>query len=200
MFLDLYPADSTLFRAVNGGMANPVFDVLMPAITDVRHFYIPYAILFIVLLWKGGRRGRWCALLLGLTVLLTDPISSRVIKEAVLRVRPCSALDDVRLLVGCGAGKSFPSSHAVNNVAAATIIGYFFRKAIPYAFAVAGLVAFSRVYVGVHYPGDILGGAVVGGAMAALVLLIWSRGRALWNRRAARQPMKAGDDAPTSAA
>ncbi len=173
MPIDLYPADSTLFRLINSGSANPVFDVVMPAITEVRNFYIPYAILFIVLLWKGGVKGRWCALLLALTVLIADPVSSRIIKETVLRVRPCTALDDVRILIGCGAGKSFPSSHAVNNFVAATIIGYFFRGALPYALAVAALVSFSRIYVGVHYPGDVLGGAVIGSAMAGIVLAVW---------------------------
>lgn len=171
--MDLYSADSTLFRAFNSGAANPVFDVVMPFITEVRNFYIPYAILFIVLLWKGGTRGRWCALVLALTVLVADPFSSRIIKEEVMRIRPCTALDGVRLLVGCGAGKSFPSSHAVNNFAAAVVISYFFRSALPYAFAIAALVTFSRIYVGVHYPGDALGGAAIGAAVAGVMILLW---------------------------
>ncbi len=179
----LYAIDSTAFRFVNGGLANPVFDVVMPFITDVHNFYIPYALLFILLLWKGKARGRWCALLLALTVLVTDPISSRVIKELVMRVRPCSALDAVRLLVPCGGGKSFPSSHAVNNFAAAVVIGYFYRRAFPWALAVAAVIALSRVYVGVHYPGDIIGGAAIGSAMALLVVWCWKVLRDAWGRR-----------------
>ncbi|MDB5035234.1 MAG: Membrane-associated phospholipid phosphatase [Chlorobi bacterium] len=178
----LYAIDSTAFRAINGGSANALFDLIMPAITDVRNAYIPYAILFILLLWKGGSRGRWCALLMAVTVLITDPVNSRIIKEMVMRVRPCEALAGVRLLVPCGGGKSFPSSHAVNNFAAAVIISYFFRRAAPYAFGVASVIAFSRVYVGVHYPGDVIGGALVGSVMAAIVLLIWKLIIDRWRR------------------
>lgn len=178
-----YAIDSTAFRIINDGMANPVFDVVMPIVTEVKYFYVPYILLFAFLIWKGGTRGRWCALLLALTVLVADPLSSRVIKEEVMRIRPCSALTDVRLLVPCGAGKSFPSSHAVNNFAAAVIIGYFFRRTLPYALTITAVIAFSRVYVGVHYPGDVLGGAVIGAALAGLVLAVWYWARMLWSGR-----------------
>lgn len=183
MFNSLYAIDSTAFRLVNDGMANPVFDLLLPFLTEVRNFYVPYAILFIFLIWKGGRRGVQCALLLAIAVAIADPLSSRVIKEEVLRLRPCHVLDAVRLLVPCGAGKSFPSSHAVNNFAAAIIIGYFFPKSLPYALAFAAVIAFSRVYVGVHYPGDVLGGAMIGAGVAGIVLLIWKVIVDWWGRK-----------------
>jgi membrane-associated phospholipid phosphatase len=189
----LYAIDSTAFRFVNDGMANGLFDVVMPFLTDVRNFYIPYAILFIVLLWKGGPKGRWCALLLALAVLIADPLSSRVIKEIVLRMRPCQVLSDVHLLVPCGAGKSFPSSHAVNNFAAAVIIGYFFRRALPYALVIAAVIAFSRVYVGVHYPGDVLGGGAIGAAVAGLLLWGWEGGRRWWRGRKDRDARQFSD-------
>lgn len=164
--------DTYLFHLLNRDIANPVFDVIMPIVTNVRYFYVPYVLLFVVLIWKGGSAGRWCAAALALTVLISDPLNSRVIKEMVMRIRPCATLSDVRLLVPCGAGKSFPSSHAVNNFAAAAVIGYYFRKYIPVAYFVASLVAFSRIYVGVHYPADVVGGALIGTFVAAGV--VWS--------------------------
>jgi len=162
--------DTYLFHVLNGTIANPVFDIVMPFVTDVRNFYPVYVLLFVVLLWKGGRTGRWCAAALALTVLISDPLNSRVIKEMVMRIRPCATLSDVRLLVPCGAGKSFPSSHAVNNFAAAAVIGYYFRKYAPIAYLVASVVAFSRIYVGVHYPADVIGGALIGTLVAAAVV------------------------------
>lgn len=165
--------DEALFRFFNSGIANPVFDVVMPAITEVKHFYPVYILLFILLLWKGGRAGRWCALLLVITVLLADPLSSRVIKEEVGRLRPCRTLDGVRLLIGCGGGKSFPSSHAVNNFAGLVVFGWFFRKWAWAWLTMAMLVSFSRIYVGVHYPFDVLGGAVIGMALGALVIFLF---------------------------
>jgi undecaprenyl-diphosphatase len=71
----------------------------------------------------------------------------------------------------------------VNNFAAAVVIGYFFRRTLPYGLGIAALIAFSRVYVGVHYPADVLGGAVIGAGVAGLVLWAWVSVHAWWARR-----------------
>lgn len=169
----LYSLDLWLFRLGNQTFANPVFDFLLPILTNEKYFIIPYAVILLLLIWKGGRTGRLCVGIVLLTIILGDQINSSLIKEAVGRIRPCHILPDVRLLVGCGAGKSFPSTHAVNNFAAATIFGYFYRSARPYLFSFAALVAYTRVYCGVHYPSDVLGGAVFGVGLALLVLFGW---------------------------
>ena len=165
--------DVSLFHFFNQSLVNPVFDAVMPAITDVKNWYIPYILFFALLIWKGGKPGRWCALLMILCVLISDPLSSRVIKEEVGRIRPCHTLEGVRLLVGCGGGKSFPSSHAVNNFAGLIVFGWFFRR---WAWAwgtMAVMESFSRIYVGVHYPFDVLGGAVIGVVVGAVVVLLF---------------------------
>jgi undecaprenyl-diphosphatase len=145
-------------------------DVVMPFITEVKHFYPVYLLLFVWLFWRGGKNGLNCAYLLAVGIFIADPLNSQIIKEMVARIRPCHVLEGVRLLVPCGGGKSFPSTHAVNNVVAAVIISSFYPKSKVWAYSIAGLVAFSRVYVGVHYPSDIFGGAVEG-ALIALILL-----------------------------
>jgi undecaprenyl-diphosphatase len=80
------------------------------------------------------------------------------------------------MLVGCGGSFSFPSNHAVSAFAVAAIFSHFFKKAAPVMFIFAILVAFSRVYVGVHYPSAITAGAVWGGSIAGMILLLnnWS--------------------------
>lgn len=182
----LYTIDRSLFGVFNGDLANPVFDVVMPFITNVKHFYPVYVLLFVLLLWKGGVNGRWAALLLAVTVAVADPISSRVIKEAVARERPCRELHDVRLLVNCGGGKSFPSSHAVNNFAALAVLFWFFRS-IPWIWwtwlGIAAAVSFSRIYVGVHYPFDVLGGALIGLLIGAAVITLFELLRTAINNR-----------------
>lgn len=112
---------------------------------------------------------------LALTILATDQLNSSVIKELIERIRPCHTLGDVRLLVDCGGGKSMPSSHAANNFAAALVLSIFFRRETLLFFFIAVLMALSRVYVGVHYPADIIVGAVVGLLMATIVTFIVTR-------------------------
>jgi len=145
----------------------------MPFITEQRNWYILYVALFVWLFWKGGRTGRYCGLLLIFTLVLSDQIGSSIIKPLVNRPRPCHIPQTIRLLCDCGPGKSFPSSHAVNNFAAAYILSKFYKEYKWLFFTIASLVAFSRIYVGVHYPFDALGGALIGIIIALIVVLIY---------------------------
>ncbi len=158
----LYNIDVSLFRFFNSTIANPVFDFIMPILTNEQYWLPVYIIGLILLIWKGGIKGRLTALTLILTVIISDQISSSFLKEIIGRIRPCHTLDNVHLLVGCGGGKSFPSSHAVNNFAAAMVIFKFFPQKKYLFFSIAGIVTFTRVYCGVHYPSDLLGGTVIG--------------------------------------
>jgi undecaprenyl-diphosphatase len=178
LFASLYPIDSTVFRWVNTGSANDVFDAVMPFVTEPRNpfLYVPLLLLFCYAVWRYRSHALWCGLVIAVTVTATDQLNSRVIKNMVGRERPCRALPAVHLLMPCGGGMSFPSSHAANIVAAACVVGYFFRRAIPVAALLALLVVYSRVYVGVHYPADVLGGALVGAVIALCTLSMWRWG------------------------
>jgi undecaprenyl-diphosphatase len=174
----LYTIDVTVFFFINHTLANPVLDVVMPFVTDLNKnkpvLYI-LGIWILYLLWKGGKRERVTVGLLIVTVIISDQISSSILKELFGRIRPCRALENVRMLVGCGGGLSFPSSHAVNNFAAATVIGHFYQGQRWYWIGFASLVAVSRPYVGVHYPSDILGGMVFGILIGSTITLLWKK-------------------------
>jgi undecaprenyl-diphosphatase len=178
----LQEIDTAVFHFVNGTLGNPVFDVIMPVITDLnRHWWgwVFFGGAWLLLVTVGGKKGRIAAMMLIPVIALSDQFSSSVLKKIIMRPRPCHlegglpVVDHIRLLVGCGGGFSFPSSHAVNNFAAATLLSHFYPRKRGVLFAAAGLVAFSRVSVGVHYPSDIIGGMFIGMSVAALCVLGW---------------------------
>jgi undecaprenyl-diphosphatase len=161
--------DTSAFYAINHGQANAFFDWLMPVLSDDGRFKIPFLLLFLAMLVFGKSRARTAALLVIPLIALSDQLSSNLIKHAVERLRPCNALPDVRLLAGCSGSFALPSSHAANSAAAALHFALCYpRLSIPLGLLALG-VGYSRVYVGVHYPADVLVGFAVGAASALLI-------------------------------
>jgi len=190
--------DEILFRALNLAGTNGVVDAAMLLITTLGAEYI---LVFVALpLWLRGRREATFDFLLlyVITALLTTAI-----KYAVDRPRPCDVLIDIHTLPGYGCNverdPSFPSGHASRAVAVAAFIALRFdRRAGVAASAFAVLVGLSRVYLGVHWPSDVLAGALLGIGLALAVELanrrlpLYQRGRKWiveliphWPRRAA---------------
>ncbi len=158
----LYHIDLMLFHCVNHTIANPFFDWLMPFLTEIKNWYAAYLVAVLALLLFGKKQGRIVVLLLIPTIILSDQISSSIIKPLVGRIRPCHVVEGVRLIYGTAGGLSFPSSHAVNNFAIASVLSHFYPRFFPYLFLFASIVALSRVYLGLHYPSDMVGGAAIG--------------------------------------
>ncbi len=154
--------DTWLFLFFNVQLANPVFDMVMPIITSKYTWYPVWLALFVGLLWKGGSKGRWVALVAILTVITADQIVNQLLKPFFGRIRPCIAVEDAHLLIGKKHSFSMPSSHAANFFAVATVFSYYYGRYKTLYWFLAALVAYSRVAVGVHYPFDILAGAVAG--------------------------------------
>lgn len=118
---------------------------------------------------------RWAAVaLLVLAVGAADLVVVRAIKPAVGRARPCRAEPEkVHAPLGCGAGQSFPSSHAATAAAAATVVAWAAPSASAFAVAGALLIGISRVYNGVHWPTDVLGGWLLGCAIGLICIWIY---------------------------
>ncbi|MDF3078520.1 MAG: phosphatase family protein [Sphingobacteriaceae bacterium] len=170
MLDQLLQFDQKLFHAINSGLANHFFDFLMPLLRN-RFLWLPlYLFLIIFLIRNYGKRGITIIVFLLITFALCDSFTSSVIKPAVDRLRPCNQpdlKDGVRSLIACGTGYSFPSSHAANHTGIAVfLITLFWRKwksIIPLAMLWAFSICFAQVYVGVHFPLDVLCGALIGG-------------------------------------
>ena len=170
----LIKIDKLIFTFFNTTISNPVFDVFFPIITNQDIWIFPILVGVIVLSIKGGRRGRICSMTLIVGIILADYTSAQILKPFFQRLRPSHELiDEIRLLVSRGGKYGFVFSHAANMYVAATILGYFYSQYKKIFFTIAALVAYSRVYVGVHYPGDILFGGLLGYGLGWMVLTFW---------------------------
>lgn len=183
----LYHIDVALFYFLNSTIANPVLDKLFVTITDVHNWYIAYIILWGICFFKGGKIGKIAAFLVIILIVVTDQFSSHLLKPLVERTRPCNVLEDVNILVTCTKSYSWPSSHAVNNFAVAGFFAVLFPKYKYVLYTVAVFVALSRPYVGVHYPSDIIGGALIGFGFGYLFAMIAERIYQYINSRAASE-------------
>lgn len=112
------------------------------------------------------------ALMLLASIGVADLVSVRAVKPAVDRMRPCHSLASVRAPQGCGSGRSFPSAHAADTAAAATIVAWAAPALSPIALVLTALVGISRVYLGVHYPSDVVGGWVIGVVIGAVLITL----------------------------
>jgi undecaprenyl-diphosphatase len=167
--------DTALFFFINLKLANPVTNFFMPIITDDRLLRVIYATAMIILLWKGNARLRWMVLFSIIALTLADQISAGLLKDMIGRPRPCHIFDhnSINMLVHCGTGKSMPSAHAANVFAQAVFFSYSDRQPRIYLFTFATLVALSRVFVGVHYPGDIIVGSLLGTVIGLIIILLF---------------------------
>src|SRR5258706_4790432 len=170
-------ADLDLLHFINGTLSNPFLDKVMPPVSGNAFFVPVVALALITLIWKGRRRGVVCVLLLLLAIWVGDGYICNSIKNALHRPRPFLSLTDLHVLVGKGNSGSMPSSHAANWFAATLVLFVYYRKSAWIMLPCAILVSFSRIYNGVHYPSDVLAGAILGAGYAAA--LVWSL-TALW--------------------
>ncbi len=158
--------DIVLFYAINVGMQNSIFNVLMPAITNFGA-HITWIVICVLFFIFGGEKGKKVAILC-IVALILGYFISEALKYVVARPRPFSVLDGVNVLINTN-GYSFPSGHATASFTGCMIIGKEYGFFYP-LMAFACLVGFSRVYIGVHYPFDVVLGALLGILCSLLVL------------------------------
>lgn len=168
----LYKIDLAIFDFLNQTISNPLFDKFFPFITDVKNWYVAFVMLWLIAILKGGRLGKISAIAVIALLIISDQISSHLLKPFFARVRPCNVVENVHLLINCTKSFSMPSSHAVNNFAVAVFFSKLFPKIKIPLFVVASLVALSRPIVGVHYFSDIFIGAIIGSIIGYAISLI----------------------------
>lgn len=154
----LKAVDTYIFGLINKGCSNPIFDLIMPFITELGSGEFLFAASVIIILF--GRKDKVRTGILLLAGLTATYYVSSLLKGWIARPRPFIALPDVRILIS-ETGFSFPSSHTVQAFMSATVLSAFFRSRAVF-FAVAIAVGFSRIYLGVHYASDVISGAILG--------------------------------------
>ena len=162
--------DYNLFSRMNGQWHNSFFDSFLPFIREPFVWLPLYFFLVVFVVVNFRIRGWIWVMFFIMNVIISDFVSSTLIKENFMRIRPCHdpvLSGHIRFLVSyCPVSSSFTSSHAVNHFAAAMFIFTTFKKAISpkwaFLFLWAFAISYAQVYVGVHFPFDVFCGAIVG--------------------------------------
>lgn len=195
--------DQHLFFLINQTWTCPFLDRLMAAVSSWDFWWPFFLLLILGVLLFGGFRARAAALAIGLSLAVTDGVVVKTLKEIIARPRPPEVLQGTRtvdlarakprfLALGeplrvkyptpnshSAHGNSFPSAHTANNFAAATVIVLFYRRWGWLAFLPALLVSYSRIYVGSHWPSDVVVSCIIGVGIALIVVGIL---RILWRK------------------
>jgi membrane-associated phospholipid phosphatase len=162
--------DKHLFKLINYRWHNNFFDWLMPWLRNSNVWVPLYFFLLLFAVFNYKKTGCWWIVFAAGTAILTDFVSSSIIKHNIIRLRPCNDLaiaDWVRVLVGYRPqSSSFTSSHAANHFGMAMFLYLTLKekigKWVNLFFLWAFSISFAQVYVGVHYPLDITCGALIG--------------------------------------
>ena len=174
--------DRAAFHFMNHDMANNALDTLCPWMRE-KLTWIPFYVAAAYLIFrKYGTQKTLMLIALGIITIVLSDQTSNLLKHLIHRLRPCNTpelKDSIRLMIeNCGVGYSFVSAHAANHFAIATFISFLVirnKSLIALLYIWAASVALSQVYVGVHYPLDILGGALVGLAAGLITGTLASR-------------------------
>lgn len=182
LFQTLLETDQNVFLYLNG-LYTTFGDYFMSTFSG-KIIWVPmYAsILYVLLRNVNWKIALCCVIAIALTITFADQMCATFIRPAVARLRPCSPDNPISELVHLVNGKrsgsfSFPSCHASNSFGLAFLLMYLFRNRWLTAFMMiwAAVNSYSRIYLGVHYPGDLLVGAIVGACGATLMYLLFRK-------------------------
>ncbi len=155
--------DFAILDFIQRNFANTFTDMFMRLFTHLGDYGALWIITAIVMLmFKKTRKAGIC---LAVSLFATAIIGNVILKNIFARLRPY-IVQNFAIIISAPGGYSFPSGHTSSSFAAATALSLHYKRYAPLFYAVAALIGFSRIYLYVHYPTDVLAGAIVGVAVA----------------------------------
>lgn len=179
----IQPFDEWLIVHINQQWSNGFLDTVLPYMRETLFWMPLYLFLLLFAIMNFGIRSIWWVLGFALTAILADVISSQLIKEHIWRTRPCrelSVASQLRFFIAyCPGSSSFTSSHATSHFGQAMFCWLTLRSVMGkwalLFFFWALIIAYTQVYVGVHYPFDVFCGAILGCGIGLLTGRLFNR-------------------------
>lgn len=162
--------DINILNFIRDNLSNPVMDKIMIFITTLGDKGIIWIIMGMILLSMKKYRKVGFTLLIAL--LVNALIGEGILKNIVQRPRAFITYPDISIIINPPSSFSFPSGHTASSFAAATVLGYYFKKWNYLFYFFASLIAFSRLYLFVHYPSDVIVGIILGITCGLLTIKI----------------------------
>ncbi|MEG0614254.1 MAG: phosphatase PAP2 family protein [Oscillospiraceae bacterium] len=165
--------DDKILQLIQDFLTTPIMDKIMIFFTNLGEYGAIWFVIALILMIP--KKNRKCSLLILISVAVGFIFGNVVLKSAIGRIRPCNLNLDFPMLIPRPTGFSCPSGHSISSFAAATAIFIHYKPFGNAAFIVAFLIAFSRMYLYVHYPSDIIFGSILGIIVAILMSLIMNK-------------------------
>lgn len=168
----IHNVDIWILNFINNNLHNSFMDKLMIFFSSIGNSGLIWILISLILI--AMPKYRKIGIMALCTLILTTILGEVILKNLVKRGRPFTTIIDFKLLVATPSSYSFPSGHTGSSFAVAGILANKLKKSRFYVYALATLIAFSRLYLYVHYPSDILGGIILGSVSDYIILYIFN--------------------------
>lgn len=166
--------DNYILGSIKKHLQNKYLDKVMPIVTAMGNLGFVWIVIVVFLMLHG--QYRMIGSIVALTLIISTSIGEGIIKHTVKRVRPCNCISNINLLISKPMSYSFPSGHTLSSFAVAEMLSMFFIRYKLIFIVIAILIAFSRLYLYVHYPSDVLAGVIIGILCSKLIYILFQKG------------------------